>query len=85
MHKKHLVVIGFFVIAGQGCKWVDDFREREQPQYLERPARATLNPDAIDYKGDDTHMEEDLDHCTPLPYIDEISPIPEVPDHPGGF
>lgn len=88
MQKKKLILVGFLLVTLQGCKWVDDFRERERPQYLELPPRATLNPDAKDYKGDDTHCDEDDAEMAAerdLPYIDEVSPIPEVPDHPAGI
>lgn len=84
MQKKCLILLGFFVLVGQGCKWVDDFRERQQPQYLERVTRPTLNPYSVDYKGDDTHCEEDEAMSTSLPEIDELSPIPDVPEHPAG-
>lgn len=85
MQKKYMMtLLGLVVLGTQGCKWVDDFRERQQPQYLERVTRPTLNPDSVDYKGDDTHCEEDNEALTPVPEIDEISPIPEVPNHPAG-
>lgn len=80
-----ILMATLLLLTLQGCKWRDDFRERQQPQYFEPTGRPTLNHDSIDYVGDDTHLEEDVEKSTPLPSIDRLSPIPEVPEYPAGI
>lgn len=80
-----LIVTSLILGPVQGCKWHDDFRDRQQPQILENNPRPTLNPDSKDYLGDDTHIMEDIDKNTPMPDIDALSPIPEVPEYPAGI
>lgn len=79
------VVIGstILLICMQGCKWRDDFRDRAQPQILEQPERATLNIDSTDYTTKPI-CAEDIQK-TPLPDIDNLSIIPEVPEYPSGI
>jgi hypothetical protein len=89
MRKQFITLSTFFfwgvlLLTAQGCKWQDDFRARDQTQYLPQPVRPTLNPDSIDYEGDDTNKTEDDEKATALPDIDGLSTIPEVPEHPAG-
>lgn len=74
----------FVLLGNQGCRWNDDFRDRAQPQLLEQQPRPTLNPDSNDYVEDDTNPEAMVDKTTPLPDVDGLSEIPELPDHPIG-
>lgn len=92
VEREKVIMLATLAVLGiQGCKWNDDFRSREQPgylqqpQYLEPPPRPTLNPESEDYRGDDTHQTEDDERNTPMPAIDGLSPIPEVPEHPAGL
>lgn len=79
-----IIIAVILVSLITGCKWRDDFRERQQPQYLEQSDRPTLNRDSLDYKGDDTHKAQEDEKATALPSIDGLSPIPEVPEYPSG-
>lgn len=72
------------LVCVQGCKWRDDFRDRAQPQMLEQSERATLNIDSTDYMTNPTCEEKEIQQ-TPLPDIDNLSIIPEVPEHPCGI
>lgn len=85
MAKQYTIILTTLIVCLlSGCKWVDDFRARVQPQYLEQPERPTLNRESEDYKGDDTHQTEDEERDTPLPSIDGLSTIPELPEYPAG-
>jgi len=67
-----------------GCKWQDDFRDRQQPQILEQPRRPTLNVDSVDYVGDPLNEDEEEDiENTCLPNIDGLHAIPEIQESPG--
>lgn len=79
-----LVACIILLICLGGCKWRDDFRDRSQPQLLEPAPRPTLNPDSTDYNGNPIEEEERVEKETSLPAIDNLSTIPEVPDHPAG-
>ncbi len=86
--KHNILIVSLFVMGGlaiQGCRWRDDFRDAQQPQYLEQLPAPTLNVDSKDYEGDDTHVLEDIERYTPLPDIDGLSRIPEVPEYPAGM
>lgn len=72
------------LIGISGCKWRDDFRDRAQPQMLEQPERPTLNVDSTDYTTNPIKEEEKVQRA-PLPYIDDLSIIPEVPEYPCGL
>jgi len=72
------------LVTTLGCRWRDDFRDRQQPQLLEQPLRPTLNPDSKDYAGDDTNVEHDMTVGVPLPEIDKLTTIPESPAYPAG-
>lgn len=81
---KRVIIIILMLIAITGCRWVDDFRAREQPQYLEQTSRPTLNRESEDYKGNDTNKTEEIEKKTKLPSIDSLSDIPELPEYPAG-
>lgn len=68
-----------------GCKWVDDFRARLQPDYQPLQPRPTLNRESEDFIEDDTNKTSEDERATPLPAIDGRSVLPEVPDHPAGI
>ena len=72
------------VVALPGCKWRDDFRDRRQPQYFEQEPKPTLNPDSVDYEGNDIDTVEQEEKAMKLPAIDGRSKIPEVPEYPAG-
>lgn len=80
------VILGSMIllVSVGGCKWRDDFRDREQPQMLVQPERATLNMDSTDYTTNPI-WEEEVIQQAPLPAIDNLSIIPEVPEYPCGL
>jgi len=78
-----LTLINCFSLAG--CRWADDFRDRQQPQPLEQPLRPTLNPESIDYAGNPLKEEAEEEKDAKLPAIDAVSKIPEVPEYPAGI
>jgi hypothetical protein len=80
-----ILTVAILVMGTAGCRWRDDFRDRQQPQMLELPIRATLNPDSRDYVGDDTKDAQEAGRRTRLRNIDELSEIPESPEHPSGM
>lgn len=84
MYKFTWMIISLTVLGLSGCKWQDDFRERAQPQLMEPPPRPTLNSDSIDYEGNPIQEEEYIEKEMPLPAIDNLSKIPEVPEYPAG-
>ncbi len=89
-----VILLTLFVVSG--CRWRDDFRERQQPQYLELPPEPTLNVDSPEYVGvhrktaaekEAALKDPEADPTTaemPLPGIDNLSKIPALPDHPAG-
>jgi len=81
-HLSLIILVSVSLLACQGCKWRDDFRQREQPQYFEATIKPTLNQDSLDYIGNDTNWQEQVEESTPMPDIDDLSPIPPVPDEP---
>jgi len=87
--KRNLILLAAFLLGAQGCKWQDDFRSMQQPQYFEQGPRPTLNPDSIDYQGEENTSEKGTsqdksDQAVSLPAIDNRSTIPEVPEYPAG-
>lgn len=79
---KRLIMLTIsFLLVMTACKWRDDFRDRQQPNYMEpQTSRPTLNRDSIDYQEEDSDSQEKAD----LPAIDELSQIPELPQYPTG-
>lgn len=85
MQKQKIIMLStLFAASLAGCKWQDDFRDRQQPQILEQPRRPTLNVDSVDYEGDELHEQAVDEFTTPLPAIDGLNEIPEVPEYPAG-
>lgn len=82
--KRTIIGSAILLVCLGGCKWRDDFRDRAQPQMLEQPERPTLNVDSTDYTGNPIKEEERVQRA-PLPAIDDLSVIPEVPDYPCGL
>ncbi len=85
MQKQKIIMLSTLILVIlTGCKWQDDFRDRQQPQILEQPRRPTLNVDSVDYVGDPLNgdEEEDIDN-TCLPNIDGLHAIPEIQESPG--
>lgn len=85
MQKQKIIMLSTLVLVTlAGCKWQDDFRDRQQPQILEQPRRPTLNVDSVDYVGDPLNEDEDeeMDN-TRLPSIDGLNAIPEIQESPG--
>jgi hypothetical protein len=90
--EKIIMLTALAMIVIQGCRWNDDFRQREQPTYLQQPQyleplphSPTLNVESDDYEGDDTNETRWIQRNTPLPAIDERSPIPEIQEFPPGL
>lgn len=85
MQKQKIIMLSTLFLASlAGCKWQDDFRDRQQPQILEQPRRPTLNVDSVDYEGDPLTEETEEENNTCLPAIDGLNEIPEVPEYPAG-
>lgn len=85
MQKQKITILTTLILAVvAGCKWQDDFRDRQQPQILEQPRRPTLNVDSVDYEGNDLNEQTEEENNTPLPSIDGLNEIPEVPEYPAG-
>lgn len=86
-HYKWLLIL-FTLLPLSACKWNDDFRGRQRPQYVELPAKPTLNADSEQYVGDKVAKEVSGKPATstavPIPELDQRSPIPELPEHPVG-
>jgi hypothetical protein len=85
VQKQKIIMLLTLVLATlTGCKWQDDFRDRQQPQILEQPRRPTLNVDSVDYVGDPLNddEEEELGNAC-LPSIDGLHAIPEIQESPG--
>jgi len=71
------------LVSIAGCKWQDDFRNRQQPQILEQPRRPTLNVDSVDYEGDPLTEQTFDENNSNLPSIDGLNEIPEIQEAPG--
>lgn len=85
MQKQKVIMLSTLIlISASGCKWQDDFRDRQQPQILEQPRRPTLNVDSVDYEGNDLNEQTEEENNTCLPSIDGLNEIPEVPEYPAG-
>lgn len=75
-----LCSILFFAVS---CKWNDDFRQRQQPQYNDPQPEATFNEDSKYYVGDSVAkdgQESPDSQKVFLPNIDDREPIPEIQD-----
>jgi hypothetical protein len=89
-----VILLTSFVVSG--CRWRDDFRERQQPQYLELQPEPTLNVDSPEYVGvhrktaaerEAALKDQEADSTAErrsLPSIDNLSKIPALPEHPAG-
>ena len=87
MNNYKWLLILFSLLPLSACKWNDDFRTRQQPQYGELPATPTLNEDSKQYVGDKVAREvsgEPTKTDIAIPELDQRSPIPELPEHPVG-
>ncbi|MBI2790856.1 MAG: hypothetical protein HYX61_02760 [Gammaproteobacteria bacterium] len=94
MGKENIIMLtALAVIAIQGCRWNDDFRQRAQPTYLRQPSQyleplphsPTLNVESDDYEGNDTNKTRNIERNTQMPAIDDRSPIPEIQEFPPGL
>lgn len=84
VQKSIIIMLPTLVLVSlTGCKWQDDFRNRQQPQILEQPRRPTLNIDSVDYEGDPLTEQTEIEENTPLPCIDGLHEIPEIQEAPG--
>lgn len=87
MNNYKWLLILFTLLPLAACKWNDDFRTRQQPQYVELPAKPTLNEDSDQYVGDKVAKEvsgEPTATDISIPELDQRSTIPELPEHPVG-
>jgi hypothetical protein len=79
-----ILIYLMLVVFASGCKWNDDFRQRQQPQYKVATAEPTFNKDSDYYVGDSvarpTEYESNQSNKVYLPDIDELEPIPEIQD-----
>ena len=74
-----ILILSTCVLVG-GCKWKDDFRGRLQPQQQLLEPKPTFNEDSSQYVGDE--LAKGIKTEVPLESIDELSEIPELPEHP---
>ncbi|MGE3320461.1 MAG: hypothetical protein AB7I18_14320 [Candidatus Berkiella sp.] len=84
MQKQIIIMLPTLIMVSlSGCKWQDDFRNRQQPQILEQPRRPTLNIDSVDYEGDPLTEQTFDENNSCLPSIDGLNEIPEIQEAPG--
>lgn len=84
MLKQKIIMLSTLIFVSiAGCKWQDDFRNRQQPQILEQPRRPTLNVDSVDYEGDPLTEQTFDENNSNLPSIDGLNEIPEIQEAPG--
>jgi hypothetical protein len=85
---RKIVTGSFILLLAVGCKWRDDFRDRDplvlESTPVEQPERATLNIDSRDYTTNPIEEEAEAQEA-PMPSIDCLVPIPEVPEYPSGL
>jgi hypothetical protein len=63
-----------------GCTWQDDFRSRIQPRPPVPDARS--NHTEPDFSGTYEHDASEVAAESTTPDIDQLSILPEVPEHP---
>lgn len=75
------MIVSLLAVFLASCRWNDDFRQRQQPQYAKERPEPTFNRDSDYYVGDRVAIEGKAEQETEkvyLPKIDEREPIPEI-------
>lgn len=83
-----VIIISSSLLGLSACSWRDDFRERQQPYYLEYEPKPTFNMDSEQYVGDEVVQEyqggneNKYPPLMTIPEIDNRQEMPYIPEHP---